>query len=439
MKILQTIAYISVIISVTSIYYEVRKIMEEMNTADEIIINTTSTVMENSCCLGIVEKIKNLTSFSFKDVFADEKIATDACCEIGLLPKRDDKRKIPCPKCGGITRALTNKNSKVNFTYRCCKRIKYDKNSESENIGLKRKNMRCCGYVSPLNNTFFEGVYISTLQVLRLIYCWVIRLPVTSAVLEAQVSTKTGVYFYCLFREIAEIIISNSEYQIGGPGLHVKVDEKYTWKKKYNRERITKEDQIIFGIYCKETTQGIFWHVENNNRRVLWSHLLKYIAKDSIIMSNAVPKSKGGKLLGFEDYKIINHSSLVKAKSINKKSLKINRKNKASQNRYVKMIKRSLRSDRTLQHYMSEYTYRSKVLSKLKTHGQRYYQFLEDIKKVYPGPNEIGITLKTIGINVETMIEEPYFDIEIKGHEETIKEDIIQIQDSQNNIACIVK
>lgn len=217
------------------------------------------------------------------------------------------------------------------------------------------------------------------------------------------------------------------------------MDEKYTWKKKYNRERITKEDQIIFGIYCKETTQGIFWHVENNNRRVLWSHLLKYIAKDSIIMSNAVTKSKGGKLLGFEDYKIINHSSLVKAKSINKKSLKINRKNKAAQNRYVKMIKRSLRSDRTLQHYMSEYTYRSKVLSKLKTHGQRYYQFLEDIKKVYPGPNEIGITLKTIGINVETMIEEPYFDIEIKGHEETIKEDIIQIQDSQNNIACIVK
>lgn len=409
-----------------------------MNIAEEVIVNSTPTSAENSYCSVVAEKpqefaenLKNLTSFTFMKVFPDEESAVNACCEIGLLPKRNCERIILCPKCGDNTRAHSSSDNRMHFIYRCYKRMKFQEKLKTENAALKGKEVRCYGYISPLSNTFFEGVSASTLQVLRLLYCWVIKIPVTSAAIEAQVSKRTAVDFYGFCREIAEIIISNSEYQIGGTGLHVEVDEKYTWKRKYSRRRNSKSDQLtIFGIYCKETKQGIFWRVEDNNRRVVWSQLLKYIAKDSIIMSNVAPHRKELENLGYKEYRVLNHNTPVKAMKI-RKSSKVLKKNKNAVNRYIALTKRSLRSDRTLQQYMSEYTYRSRVLSTFKTHGQRYCQFLEDIKRIFPGPNAMGMSLKSIGISVETEIKEPYFDIEIKGHEKTIEEDIIQIQEPE--------
>ncbi|XP_023232455.1 uncharacterized protein LOC111632293 [Centruroides sculpturatus] len=121
-----------------------------------------------------------------------------------------------------------------------------------------------------------------------IIYEWVKEEPVTVAAKECCVDLQTAVDWYNFCREIAEVIMSNDQKQIGGKNLCVEIDETFTRRRKYNRGRITKgTEPTIFGAYCRETREMMYFHVENKSRRVLWSHMSRYITPGSIIVSDS--------------------------------------------------------------------------------------------------------------------------------------------------------
>ncbi|XP_023236284.1 uncharacterized protein LOC111635526 isoform X2 [Centruroides sculpturatus] len=152
--------------------------------------------------------------------------------------------------------------------------------------------------------------FLCILQVLKLIYSWVKQEPVTIAAEECEVALATAVDWYNFCREVAEVFVSqNQDIKLGGEGMHVEIDETFTRRRKYNRGRVGVGTQItIFGAYCRETRELMYWHVDNKSRRVLWSHMLRYIAPKSIIVSDSAAQYRGCTALGFSGHKIVNHS-----------------------------------------------------------------------------------------------------------------------------------
>lgn len=274
--------------------------------------------------------------------------------------------------------------------------------------------------MSPLKGTFFSSIHTTFLQILQIVYCWISKLPVTTACQFVKVARQTAVDFYSFCREVAEIVISNTQVKIGGPGLHVEVDEKYTRKRKYHRGRISKTHQVvIFGAVCRETKQGMFWQVNNKNRRVLWRNMLEYIEPGSIIISAAVPQYEGRECLGLAGHKFVNHRKKDPGRFINFHNASAHKQDIEIQNKYLKETIKLLRTDRALQEHMCEYTYRSKVLSVCSTYGQKFCRFLEDVARVYCGPGRETMQLKTIGISVEEDVgATPYFDVDMSNAEE---------------------
>lgn len=56
--------------------------------------------------------------------------------------------------------------------------------------------------------------------------------------------------------------------------MHVEVDETFTRRRKYERVRLTADHAIvIFGAYCRETKQCMYWKVENKSRSVPWAYM----------------------------------------------------------------------------------------------------------------------------------------------------------------------
>ena len=76
---------------------------------------------------------------------------------------------------------------------------------------------------------------------------------------------------YC--RDICfQVLQENCYSQIGGPGLHVKIDESKFDKMKYNRGRVVK-GQWVFGGICYETREFFVTTVTSMTKNTTSYHL----------------------------------------------------------------------------------------------------------------------------------------------------------------------
>ena len=86
-----------------------------------------------------------------------------------------------------------------------------------------------------------------------------------------QVTTSSETVFdykmYC--REICvNIIINESDDQIGGIGLTVEIDESKFGKRKYNRSRVV-EGQWVLGGICRETKEVFMMTLPSRDKNTL--------------------------------------------------------------------------------------------------------------------------------------------------------------------------
>lgn len=350
---------------------------------------------------------QGMTIFSFAEHVPDEAAAILACFRSGLIPDPDDAQAAPsCPKCNGPMFARNSRHNRFGFEYRCLKSRKFIPAKRIYSDRRPKRKAVCTGYVSPTLNTFFERVTMSTKQVLSLAFAWVCDLNVTFSSQHTGVCSHTAVNYYCLFRQVAEIIVSNLPQHIGGPGLHVEVDETFTLRRKYERDgRTTEYTAVYFGAYCRETKECMYWKVDNKSRDILWSHMRHYIAPGSIIVSDCAPEYRGCTSLGYSAHLTVNHSARGRGRFVNPSDPEAHTQNIKVRKRYLKKRVRSFRTDKAIQQYLCEYIYRSRVLSAVATPWERFNKFLSDIRRVYPGPGRTGLGLCPIKIDTSSTTE----------------------------------
>ena len=242
----------------------------------------------------------------FGKIFPDQESVLAFFRVLDVVPRHNDPDLLPCdvPDCDGYFKivAKTNKiywerydcsNSGTLYKHKVTMIYKHRKQRKGEELPYKL----CNRTKSMLFKTFFEQNRIDWDKLLHLMFYWTNNMPVTDAVEQTGCSAITECDYYSLFREIAHLKVSNDAIanKIGGPGLHVEVDETFMSRRKKagtnnHKARPAKGEKItIFSIICRETKLGIYVLVPNKSRVVLWSQMAYYIAPGSKIVSDCMP------------------------------------------------------------------------------------------------------------------------------------------------------
>lgn len=367
--------------------------------------------------------ISNLTMMTFGAYFPDSRIFPDEntstadaitlAIECGTLihPLELRERIGPCA-CGAAYKTEPAKKSKLGYRFICsayhnrqASRRLYKKNSKKQPTHL---DLKCSPSIEPTQNTWFFNINIGVVTNLFLAFCWVSGLGVISAAAHAGVSEQCAINWYSMCREVAHVYMSQywSKNPIGGPGLHVEVDETYRSCSKYNQGRLLKGQLVtIFGLYCRETKQGIFLQVKNKSRAVLWSQMQRYIASGSIICSDGAPMYRNCEIMGFQDHLVVVH----KYEFVNRHNSEAHTNGVEIRNRWVKERILDHRSKSSTMSYICEYWYRVGYFRegpvsngrKWMKPGKCLETFLRHAGEVEPGYGKPRIELLEIGVDEE--------------------------------------
>ena len=168
--------------------------------------------------------------------------------------------------------------AKLGWVWSCAK-----KSHKARQTGCK--NRRCNKAVNPATNTRFENYKLPVHYCFAIMFAFLWKIPVNQLLLHLQnwednriTSSTTVSDHYSFCREICKVITSHVEGQLEGPGLTIECDETFLTSCKYSRDRYTHSHSIVlFGIYCRETTEGLYFRTNSKSKRNLWLLLSKYV------------------------------------------------------------------------------------------------------------------------------------------------------------------
>lgn len=225
--------------------------------------------------------VAHLTIFTWTSLINDEAACISLLEDLSVIPKKNGPCP-KCPKCASYMSARKENGLYLGWRWRCNKRNVYG-------------GSRCSGAMNPAKNTFFEHSHMGICEILAIIVSFVIRIPINFLHEELNewrkarnlrvLSKSTLVDYFCFCREITEVVSSHDYHMLGGPGnivgflirfnnlyyifnitgCTVEVDETFLTKRKYNRGRMTDSMTItVFGIFCRESKEGVFFKVSIN-------------------------------------------------------------------------------------------------------------------------------------------------------------------------------
>ncbi|GIY85294.1 DDE_Tnp_IS1595 domain-containing protein [Caerostris darwini] len=119
---------------------------------------------------------------------------------------------------------------------------------------------------------------------------------------ERTISNESVVGYYSYFQEIAEDL--HHSKQLDGP------DETFVTRK-YSRGRVTATmTKIVFGIFCKEDREGLFFLVDGKKKRDLWPLVKQYVHPMTAVIctDEAAQYKKVDRLILGVIHKTTNHS-----------------------------------------------------------------------------------------------------------------------------------
>ncbi|GIY14728.1 uncharacterized protein CDAR_606811 [Caerostris darwini] len=279
-----------------------------------------------------------LSFYSWGIVLATEEKAIQFMQEVGLIPSINSPCPA-CPICGAPTKTEKLKSRKIGFRYIC----------------TKRRNKKCYGTVNPLKNTVMVNSKLPFRDVMGIMFAFVKNLQITETINtmmnwrafreEPTISSESVTDYYSNFTEIAEIIASHHSKQLGGPGKTIVLDDTFLTTKKSNRGRTaTSVVRVVFGIFCKDNHEGIFFRTDQKKKKDLWPLIKEYVHPETTICHG-----------------------------------------ESSSRSTEKMIRKK----------MALKYYRRSRLGK-QNHGGQVWQFIQDVIQVYPGCLKPGIDLLQI-------------------------------------------
>ena len=229
-------------------------------------------------------RIKNLNILNMSEVIRTPEISINFCVELGLVPRNEIKLKL-------------------HWAWRCVNRSQ------------KKGAQDCSGCISPTKGIWFEDSRLPINCSLAIILALHWRIGVTMLLEHlyclddnCTISAST----LCDMREVCEVISSNCQLLLDGPGCTVEADETFLTKYKYHRGRIIKTDFLtVFSIMCPENRQGIFFHVPSKAKCDLWPYLKRYVHPETSIICTDQGRQYCGVEKLFNEktiHKTVNHS-----------------------------------------------------------------------------------------------------------------------------------
>jgi hypothetical protein len=137
-----------------------------------------------------------------------------------------------CRTCGKIMRLVEKTRQKCRYDWIC--------------------DRPCRNHATVSSGTLLEHAKLSYVKVLELILNWYFHIPVTKAAGTVGVSKETACHWYQLCRDVCHAVVTKENIAIGGPGLHVVIDESHVCRRKYHRGRLLASEAVwIFGGICR--------------------------------------------------------------------------------------------------------------------------------------------------------------------------------------------
>ncbi|GIX72447.1 hypothetical protein CDAR_253551 [Caerostris darwini] len=189
--------------------------------------------------------------------------------------------------------------------------------------------------------------------------------------------------------------------------------------------------QTVFGIFCKEDREGLFFLVDGKKKRDLWPLVKKYVHPMTAVIctDTAGQYKKVDRLIPGVIHKTTNHS---KGEFVAKddKSNTINPLE--NENKHFKRSLISRVSKKSLASYMALHYYRRARLDPIgrSNYGAQVWQFIQDVIQVYPGCLRPGLQLLQIDkitpedMGIEHLMPNPY---------ENYDSDVSELSDSEDD------
>ncbi|VDK67022.1 unnamed protein product [Cylicostephanus goldi] len=206
---------------------------------------------------------EELRDFTLADVFEKLRMDDDSFEEwlrsIGLLAS---------PRCSSCQRPMT-----LNYCYR--RDCRYGPNGNNK------------PFATILGGSFFSQCRIAVVKVFALSYLWVRELGlVKDKSYELGIGHTSIVQWEQYFRDVCCQYFRRNRPVLGGFGHVVEIDETCVTKRKYNRGRIVRRHQWLFGGYERGSGRSFLVLVRRRDARTLLRLITKYIRPGTTILSD---------------------------------------------------------------------------------------------------------------------------------------------------------
>ena len=164
--------------------------------------------------------------------------------------------------------------------------LRKDKSRIHDGYRWKCNQKKCNRSINLRHKSWFSQSKLSMGDIIKLTYLWVYKHTNENIKHEVRLgSDHTVVDWKNFCREVCTIIIESESEQIGGEGKTVEIDESKFGKRKFHRGR--RVDGIwVFGGIERETNRVFMQTVENRSADTLVPIIVKYVAKNTTIMSD---------------------------------------------------------------------------------------------------------------------------------------------------------
>ncbi|GAB6021452.1 hypothetical protein CHUAL_014130 [Chamberlinius hualienensis] len=331
--------------------------------------------------IRLSDLFSGLNYFNFESRFVDDDETEKICSAIGLVGRKPDETFKPtCKLCNSNLRAECGRGGVLGWRYRCTK-------------------ADCRKTLSPVLNSCFKKSRLGPYNLIKVMFAFVEDMPHSQAIRHLGIAKQSVTDWYKFCRRVCDDSMIKNSVKIGGPYLHVQVDETQLAKQKYGKNRVLPSEirKFVFGGKCLETGDKFLIRVANCDRATLWAIMRNRIAAGSKVYTNADPVYDGiadeeGQRFGldFWDHQAVVYKEEFEYLTEDEENGGCS-KEKVSTNLVDKMWRQlkpqilDSSSSEAIDMYISRYCYFVTFLKHLQP-GERLRHFLSDVKRVYPGP-----------------------------------------------------
>ncbi|XP_049281628.1 uncharacterized protein LOC125762994 [Anopheles funestus] len=167
----------------------------------------------------------------------------------------------------------------------------------------------CTGWECTVRtDSIFKNSRLSLSKLIEITYEWSRDTKRSSAAAECGAGKSAIAKWFSILREVTAEHFECSQGQIGGDGLTVEIDESVLTKRKYNRGRVSANNQVwVVGGICRETREIFLELVEQRDAATLHRIINQHVAPGTTIVTDGWRAYNGIDQHGFI-HETINHS-----------------------------------------------------------------------------------------------------------------------------------